>query len=161
LGKKVLLATDDSEGAEPAARAAVEVAESTGSALHVVYVEPLPAFVKNGDVAPGYDHEFYEKIEEEARARLWKLTWRVKVGGGTVAEAHLRMGAVPDEIVDLADELGAGLIVVGSRGRGSSARRRHAAWNGCGKAPGRAQACRPIQKPVSSWHPRSARTVGL
>ena len=118
LGKKVLLATDGSEGAEPAARAAVEVAEGTGSALHVVYVEPLPDFVKNGDGAPGYDHELYEKIEEEARERLRKLTWRVKVGGGTVAEAHLRMGAVADEIVDLADQLGAGLIVVGSRGLG-------------------------------------------
>jgi hypothetical protein len=41
-----------------------------------------------------------------------------KVRGGTVANAHLRMGAVADEIVDLADELGSGLIVVGSRGLG-------------------------------------------
>ena len=118
LGKRVLLATDGSEGAELAARAAAEVAEGTGCALHVVYVEALPDFVKNGDGAPGYDHELYEKIEEGARERLRKLTWGVKVGGGTVADAHLRMGAVADEIVDLADELGAGLIVVGSRGLG-------------------------------------------
>ena len=59
-----------------------------------------------GDGAPGYDHELYEKIEEGARERLRKLTWGAKVGGGTVADAHLRMGAVADEIVDLADELG-------------------------------------------------------
>ena len=32
-----------------------------------------------------------------------------------MTEAHLRMGAVAEEIVGLADELGAGLIVVGSR----------------------------------------------
>jgi nucleotide-binding universal stress UspA family protein len=62
LGKRMLLATDGSEGTEVAARVASEVAEGTGSALHVVYVEPLPDFVKNGDGALGYDRELYEKI---------------------------------------------------------------------------------------------------
>jgi nucleotide-binding universal stress UspA family protein len=118
LGTKVLLATDGSEEAELATRAAVEVSEGTGSELHVVYVEPLPDFMKNGDGTPGYDRELYEMIEEEARETLRKLTWRVKVVGGTVAEAHLRMGVVAEEIVGLADELDAGLVVVGSRGLG-------------------------------------------
>jgi nucleotide-binding universal stress UspA family protein len=93
LGAKVLLATDGAEEADLAAQAATEVAEGTGSELHVVYVEPLP-----------------------------KIIWRVKVAGATVAEAHLRMGAVADEIVGLADELEAGLVVVGSRGLGSITR---------------------------------------
>ena len=119
LGAKVLLATDGSEGAELATRAAVEVCEGTASELHVVYVEPLPEFMKNGHGTPGYDRELYEMIEEEARETLRKLTWRVKVAGGTVAEAHLRMGVVAEEIVSLADELDAGLIIVGSRGLGS------------------------------------------
>jgi nucleotide-binding universal stress UspA family protein len=118
LGTKVLLATDGSEEAELATRAAVEVSEGIGSELHVVYVEPLPDFMKNGDGTPGYDRELYEMIEERARETLRKLTWRVKVAGGTVAEAHLRMGGVAEEIVGLADELEAGLIVVGSRGLG-------------------------------------------
>jgi nucleotide-binding universal stress UspA family protein len=118
LGTTVLLATDGSEEAELATRAAVEVSEGTGSELHVVYVEPLPDFMKNGDGTPGYDRELYEMIEEEAREKLRKLTWRVKVARGTVAEAHLRMGGVAEEIVSLADELDAGLIVVGSRGLG-------------------------------------------
>ncbi len=118
LGKRVLLATDGSEEAELAARAAVEVAEGTGSELHVVYVEPLPDFMKNGHGTPGYDRELYERIEGEAGETLRKLVWRVKVAGATLAEAHLRMGRVAEEIVGLADELEAGLIVVGSRGRG-------------------------------------------
>jgi nucleotide-binding universal stress UspA family protein len=116
LGKKVLLAMDSSEGAELAARAAVDVAESTGSALHMVYVEPLADFIKNGDVAPGYDHQLYNMIEAEGQETLRKLVWRVKVAGGTVADAHLRMGAVAEEIVALADQLEVDLIVVGSRG---------------------------------------------
>src|ERR687892_530418 len=118
LGTKMLLATDGSEEAELATRAAIELAEGTASELHVVYVEPLPDFMKNSDGAPGYDRELYEMIEEKARETLRKLAWRVKVAGGTVEDAHLRMGGVAEEIVGLADELDAGLVVVGSRGLG-------------------------------------------
>ncbi len=117
LGTKVLLATGGSEEAELATRAAIELAEGTGSELHVVYVEPLPDFMKKNDAGtPGYDRELYEKIEEEGRETLRKLTWRVKVAGGTVTGSHLRMGAVAEEIVDLAGELEVDLIIVGSRG---------------------------------------------
>ena len=117
LGTKMLLATDGSEEAELAARAAVKLADGTGSELHVVYVEPMPDFMKkNGAGTPGYDRELYETIEEEARETLRKLVWRVKVAGGTVAKAHLGMGAVAEEIVAFADELEVGLIIVGSRG---------------------------------------------
>ncbi len=118
LGAKVLLATDGSEEADLAARAAAEVAEGTGSELHVVYVEPLPNFMKNDTGAPAYDHQLYRRIEGEGLETLRKVVWRVKVAGGSVAQAHLRLGAVADEIVGLADELEAGLVVVGSRGLG-------------------------------------------
>jgi nucleotide-binding universal stress UspA family protein len=118
LGTKVLLATDGSEEAELATRAAVDVCEGTGSELHVIYVEPLPDFMKNGHGTPGYDRELHQIIEEEGRETLRKLTWRVKVAGGTVAETHLRMGGVAEEIVGLANELDVGLIVVGSRRQG-------------------------------------------
>ena len=74
LGTKMLLATDGSEEAELATRAAIELAEGTGSELHVVYVEPLPEFMKNGDGSPGYDCVLYEVIEERARETLRKLT---------------------------------------------------------------------------------------
>jgi nucleotide-binding universal stress UspA family protein len=40
----------------------------------------------------------------------------VKVAGGTVAGTHLRMGEVDLEIVALAKEIGADLIVMGCRG---------------------------------------------
>src|SRR5215210_526177 len=117
LGTKMLLATDGSKEAELATRAAVELAEGTGSDLHLVYVEPLPDFMKkNGAGTPGYERQLYKTIEEEARETLRKLAWRVKVAGGTVADAHLRTGAVAEEIVALADQLEVDLIVVGSRG---------------------------------------------
>src|SRR3712207_5264869 len=115
LGKKILLATDGSEEAELATRAAVELAEGTGSELHVVYVEPLPDFMKNDAGIPGYDRQLYKMIEGEGQETLRKLVWRVKVAGGEVAGAHLRMGRVAEEIVRLADELDVGLDVMGSR----------------------------------------------
>jgi nucleotide-binding universal stress UspA family protein len=115
---KILLATDGSEEAELATRAAIDLADGISFELHVVYVEPLADFIKNGAGKAGYDRELYEKIEEEARQKLRKLTWRVKVDGGTVAGSHLRMGGVAEEVVDLAEELGVGLLVVGSRGHG-------------------------------------------
>ena len=118
LGTKMLLATDGSEEAELATKTAVELAHSTGAELHVVYVEPLPNFMKAGAGAPAYDRQLYRMIEGEGRETLRKLVWRVKVADGTVAEAHLRMGAVADEIVGLADELEAGLVVVRSRSLG-------------------------------------------
>jgi nucleotide-binding universal stress UspA family protein len=118
LGTKLLLATDGSEEAELATRAAVELAEGTGSELHVVYVERLPDFMKKNEAGtPGYDRELYEKIEEVGRETLRRQVWRVKVTGGTVAKAHLKMGAVAEEIVAFADELEVDLIIVGSRGR--------------------------------------------
>jgi nucleotide-binding universal stress UspA family protein len=115
LGTKMLLATDGSEEAELAARAAIELAEGTGSELHVVYVEPLPDFMKDDAGTPGYDRKLYEKIEEEGREKLRRLTWGVKVAGGTVTRTHLRMGAVAEEILDLAGELEVDLIIMGSR----------------------------------------------
>ena len=42
---------------------------------------------------------------------------RIRIAGGTVAGAHLRVGAVAEEVVDLAEELEVDLIVVGTRGR--------------------------------------------
>src|SRR5215211_8366080 len=116
LGTKMLLATDSSEEAELATRTAVELANCTGSELHVVYVEPLPDFMKNDASIPGYDRALYKKIEEEGRETLRKLVWRAKVAGGSVADAHLRMGAVAEEIVAFADELEVDLIIVGRRG---------------------------------------------
>jgi hypothetical protein len=32
-----------------------------------------------------YDRKLYKRVEEESRELLWKLSWRVKVAGGTVA----------------------------------------------------------------------------
>jgi len=115
---RILLATDGSEEAELAALRAVDLADATDSELHVVHVGVVPIFLKSYPGTLGYYGKLYEQIEEQSRVLLRKQSWRVKAAGGTVAGAHLRMGAVDLEIVALAEELGADLIVMGSRGLG-------------------------------------------
>ena len=115
---RILLATDGSEAAELAALRAVDLANATDSELHVVHVGVVPIFLKSYPGTLGYDRKLYEQIEEVSRELLRKQSWRVKAAGGTVAGTHLRMGKVDLEIVALAEELGADLIVMGSRGLG-------------------------------------------
>jgi nucleotide-binding universal stress UspA family protein len=113
---RILLATDGSEEAELAALRAVDLADATHSELHVVHVGVIPRFLESYPGTLGYERRLYNQIEEESRQLLRELSWRVKLVGGTVAGTHLRMGAVNLEIVALAKELQADLIVMGCRG---------------------------------------------
>ena len=113
---RLLLATDGSEEAELAALKAVDLAERTNAELHVVHVGVVPSFLRSDPGTRGYDGKLYEQLEEESRELLRKESWRGKGAGGTVAGSHLRMGAVDLEIVALAKELGADLIIMGCRG---------------------------------------------
>jgi nucleotide-binding universal stress UspA family protein len=119
LPGSILLAVDSSEEASAAARTAVELADRTDSELHVVHV---------GEVKPvvhperrGY-HARYEELQEEAGRLLEEQVEEVTSAGGTVSRAHLRMGRPDEEIVVLGEEIGAGLIVTGSRGLGGMRR---------------------------------------
>ena len=64
------------------------------------------------------EEELESLSEQRAQEVLDAVAERVRAGGGTVAQAHLREGGVPHEIVALAEDTGVGLIVVGSRGHG-------------------------------------------
>jgi nucleotide-binding universal stress UspA family protein len=86
------------------------------SAVARVLLGVVPRFLQSYPGTLGYERRLYDQIEEESRQLLRELSWRVKVVGGTVAGTHLRMGAVNLEIVALAKELGADLIVMGCRG---------------------------------------------
>lgn len=113
---RILLATDASEESELAALTAVELTQSTDSELHVVHVGVVPTLLVSYPGTLGYEGKLYEQIQEQSSELLRRESWRVKAAGGTVAGAHLRMGKVDLEIVGLAGELGADLIVMGCRG---------------------------------------------
>jgi nucleotide-binding universal stress UspA family protein len=109
---KILLATDGSREAELAATTAADLAKSTNSELHVVHVGELrPTFLAQTEVEPA-------QLEREARQLLDEQVRRIEGEGSTVEEAHLRLGRADEEIVDLAQSISAGLIVMGSKGHG-------------------------------------------
>jgi nucleotide-binding universal stress UspA family protein len=113
----ILLATDGSEESELAAGAAVELAESTGAELHLVHVELLPITPPYPEVLDWRDD--LESADREAWELLHEQVKKVEEAGGTVAGVHLREEEEPaDEVIALAEELGVGLIVVGSRNQG-------------------------------------------
>jgi nucleotide-binding universal stress UspA family protein len=127
---KILLATDGSEDAKLAARTAVDLAQTTGSQLHVVYVggegfyeTPLVEFatLEPTWIAREYS-DLMSNIERTERELLDAEVEKVLTAGGTIAQAHLMMGEAAREIVHLAEALGVGLIVMGSRGHGGISR---------------------------------------
>ena len=115
FSNKILLATDGSKDAELAAKAAVDLSKRTGAELHVVHAwRPLPHYAYPSLVPEGYQPPY----EEGARKILEAQVGRIEEAGISVAEAHLVTGRPADAILDLGDQLGAGLIVVGSKGLG-------------------------------------------
>ena len=63
--------------------------------------------------------ERVQASQQAAKQVLDRQVERIERLGGTVAQAHLKTGAVGQEIVKLAEELAIDLIAVGSRGRGT------------------------------------------
>ena len=111
---KILLATDASEEAELARKTAVDLAISTKSTLHLVTVAPG---------YPSYDvnvPNVVEQLREQAEKILEEQAEKVEREGATVAEKHLRIAERhrSQQIVDVAEDIEAGLIVMGSRGLG-------------------------------------------
>ncbi|MFL6010134.1 MAG: universal stress protein [Rubrobacteraceae bacterium] len=118
---KILLATDASEDAQKAAQIASDIANNSGSELHVLHI----GNTKDFHIAPGAEQTFaprsgtYGEIREQAEKTLEEAVRQVEETGGAVAQAHLRMGDPDDEILRFCDEQGGfGLLVMGSRGLG-------------------------------------------
>ena len=119
LPGRILLAVDGSEQARSAAASAAEISASTGSGLHIVFVMPTAEHL--------YGHHLYsrelkqsvrEQAEGEVKAFLDEQVGWIEAHGGKVEDTHMAVGRPDAEIVKLAEELVAGLTVVGSRGLG-------------------------------------------
>jgi nucleotide-binding universal stress UspA family protein len=113
---RILLATDGSKEAILAARTSVDLAERTGSDLYVIHVHrilPVP-YASRGR----YTEPKSEPLGGEARALLNRQAREIENAGGKVAGTYLREGDPDVEVVAMGEEIGAGLIVMGSRGRG-------------------------------------------
>jgi len=117
---RILLAADGSKDADLAARAAMDLSNRTGAELHVVHARQD---VRLAGIPPTVTQDEYTRAlewwEQEDREFLEEQAERLRSAGGTVTGAHLKKGRPADEIAGLAEELGASLIAMGSRGLGT------------------------------------------
>jgi nucleotide-binding universal stress UspA family protein len=121
FASKILLATDGSPEAERAARMAVALSNGLGSELHVLRVGGVPSAYYGYSEAEMFGREFQivrAREEEYVRERLDEEAEKVRAMGGEVAGSHAGAGSADAEILRLAEELGAGLVILGSRGFG-------------------------------------------
>ena len=121
---KILLATDGSKDAELARTTAVDMATTTDSELHVVTVAPsLPPY-------DGYHchdvriPEVVEQLRKRAQIILDEQVQKIERDGGDVAQKHLKIAELIGEhyrvqqVLRVAEDIDAGLIVMGTGGRG-------------------------------------------
>jgi len=107
----ILYATDFSDPARNAFGVAYALARDYGARLLLVHVHELSvtAFGEYGMVPPAPDMDF-------AAVRT-KLSELVPPDGPVPVEVHVRDGLPAEEIVELAEDQGVDLIVVGTHGR--------------------------------------------
>jgi nucleotide-binding universal stress UspA family protein len=113
---KMLLATDGSKESAPAVRTAVELANATGSELHVAHAistAPQMPYPRHFERAKSEDILHRKRV-----AALVLLEEKVKQAeemGGIVVNSYYREGDPLKEVLKLAEELDVGLIITGGR----------------------------------------------
>jgi len=101
----------------------LDIAAGTNSELHIITAAPGRPDPVYASHEMGFHWETYEEaleaVKKDAQDILDEQVRKVQEAGGTVAGAHLKTEERKDmAIVNLAEQLGAGLIVIGSRGLG-------------------------------------------
>lgn len=105
----VVVDADQSDTATEAVRQAIELVKLTGGRLHIVSAYRPQQFSTSGGEEHGLESgDLAESVlaDHASRARA----------AGVEAETHARSGAAADAIFDVAEAVGADLIVVGNKG---------------------------------------------
>jgi nucleotide-binding universal stress UspA family protein len=115
--RSIVVGTDGSETAGKAVDAAVELAQLSGATLEIVSAyEPVTSQRLREEarqVPP--DLQWMINRRADVDATLDRATERAR-GAGVAAQVYAREGDPADAILDVAEELGADLIVVGNKG---------------------------------------------
>jgi universal stress protein A len=113
--KKILFCADFSENSEPARQLALDYAKAFGAQLIIVHVIDSTGFPNYVDWVGDELDQILKRTQESATSRLESLA---KDCGQLVqgVRTYCRVGLPPNEIVSLATEESADLIVVGTHG---------------------------------------------
>jgi nucleotide-binding universal stress UspA family protein len=113
----IVIGTDGSETAKEAVRQATELAKTLGSAIHLVSAyEPVPeGRLKQERADVPDDLQWMVNPKEDVNTTL-EETGKELEEAGVKVETYAREGDPADAILDVAEEVGADLIVVGNKG---------------------------------------------
>jgi nucleotide-binding universal stress UspA family protein len=113
----LVVGTDGSETAGEAVRQAAELAQRLDATVHVVSAyEPVPeGRLREERQQIPEDLQWMVNPREDVNATLEAAAKRIEESGVQV-ETHAREGDPADAILDVAEEKGADLIVVGNKG---------------------------------------------
>ncbi len=114
--KIVVVGTDGSPTADRAVQAAADIARSWGSELHIVTAVKAPRpGMASATGAPLIDSGAGQALVEEAAKAVGEMAIQ-KYGDELKVAAHAAQGNPDDVILNTAVDVGADLIVVGSKG---------------------------------------------
>jgi nucleotide-binding universal stress UspA family protein len=114
--KVVVVGTDGSPTADQAVQAAADIARSWGSELHIITAVRAPkSGMASASGAPLVDAGGGQALAQEAAQQVVERSLAA-FGDGLKAEAHAVTGEADDAILVTARDVGADLIVVGSKG---------------------------------------------
>lgn len=108
----ILVPTDGSAAAEAAASHAIDLAATTGAALHVVHVVDVP--VSDAGLTAG---AVLDALEEAGQRAIDRVLTLAKAADVSTIEASVLSGTPYRAIVDYADDQGIDCIVMGTHGR--------------------------------------------
>jgi nucleotide-binding universal stress UspA family protein len=116
--RSIVVGTDGSETARRAVETAIELARGLGAHIDVVCAyEPVPSARPRAEARPAPpDREWIVNPREDADATLREAAEAIGVRGRRGARVRAR-GRRRRPILDVGEERGADLIVVGNRGR--------------------------------------------
>jgi len=112
--RNVLVAIDGSSQSQLALRTAIDVAKVWGAEVHAAYVIEIGLF--SSLPVDNTWEVMYSLLDKEGKEILDSAI-RAGEEAGVTLTAHLRQGHAGQEILNLAEEIGADLIVLGSLGK--------------------------------------------
>jgi nucleotide-binding universal stress UspA family protein len=119
LFSSIVVGTDGSQTAREAVAQAVEMAQRLDASLHVVSAyEPVSGQGHRGapTSSPAPDPQWVIKLREEVDATLEDAAVIAREAGVAVS-VYARQGDAADAILDVAEERGADLVIIGNKGR--------------------------------------------
>jgi nucleotide-binding universal stress UspA family protein len=113
----ILFPTDGSKGSERAAESAVETAAAHGATLHVLHVVDEDVYKAYSGDEYVHDHEGLESaLEQEGKEAVEEVAEEARDAGVEVVTT-VEHGRPHDDILSYSDEVGADIIIMGTKER--------------------------------------------